>query len=409
METELRNNRKKDITKFLRQYNTPNTQRLYRGALAKFLNFINDIPESRRVDPDGSLGKNAPLDMEFYNRLALEYLNEGRDEGDYADDLRDFIVANGAAPGPSRSAWKAAVVQWLVANRIFLHPQEVRRIPVGGSPRTQDRIPTKQELKAIMDHSDMQTRTLITLLSSSGMRPGEALQLAWSDIDIDRGVIKIRGEITKTDTPRVVFISREAIDILREWQKYHHLYIERKRVPNEYAGVEDPTRIFPLAYSNASQKFRRAIERAGLDKRDGSTGRYVLHLHGLRKFFRTNFVQGGSDGRATDVVEILMGHDGYLNGAYVRLTVEQLEQYYREAESVLWIHREPAINTEELKRVEAENERLRAKVEATTKDIEMLVADYSRLKDNFDRLYQDDGVMIDSIESMVRKVIAEQT
>lgn len=359
MDPKLRNNRKKDITKFLRQYNTPNTQRLYRGALAKFLNFINDIPESHRVDPDGSLGKNAPLDMEFYNRLALEYLNEGRDEGDYADDLRDFIVANGAAPGPSRSAWKAAVVQWLVANRIFLHPQEVRRIPVGGSARTQDRIPTKQELKAIMDHSDMQTRTLIALLSSSGMRPGEALQLTWSDIDIDRGVIKIRGEITKTDTPRVVFISCEAIDILREWQKYHHLYIERKRVPNEYAGVEDPTRIFPLAYSNASQKFRRAIERAGLDKRDGSTGRYVLHLHGLRKYFRTNFVQGGSDGRATDVVELLMGHEGYLNGAYVRLTAEQLEQYYRDAESVLWIFREPPINTEELKRVEAENERLK--------------------------------------------------
>ena len=54
-----------------------------------------------------------------------------------------------------------------------------------------------------------------------------------------------------------------------------------------------------------------------------------------------------------------MGHDGYLNGAYVPFTVEQLEQYYREAESVLWIFREPPINTEELKRVESENERLK--------------------------------------------------
>jgi len=244
----------------------------------------------------------------------------------------------------------------------------------------------------ILDHGDLQSRALILVLSSSGMRVGEALQLKWRDVDMEHGMIRIRGEITKTQTPRVTFISQEAMAVLKQWNGYHASYIEGKRTRRDiYQGRrEDRDLIFPTSYSNARGKFTLAMEKAGLDERCGSTDRFRVHIHVLRKYFRTKLPQGGA---SVDVVEELMGHEGYLSGAYLRLTDEEIEKEYRAAESALWIFKEPAINTEELKRIEGENVRLREEgakqqqeAEAMKKDIEMLVADYLKMKGKVDVL-----------------------
>ena len=359
----------KSISKIMRQCSAENTARSYRTGVIKFLDYIYSIEETRRDGNSPQGGGNRSPDMEFYDTLALQYLEEDRD---HADDLTDFIAEHRDAAGKSKAAWKAGVTCWFEANKIYIHPQESRRIRVNARARTQDRIPTRDEMRAIMEHSDIQTRALILLLSSSGMRAGEAVQLKWSDIDLNRGMIRVRAETTKGKVPRITFISLEAMELLREWEDYQPAYIEEKRDYKTECDVKgDPDLIFPCTYSNVLKKFRRALIRAGLGEQDGSTGRYTIHLHALRKFLRTKLPAGGAP---VDVVEGLLGHRGYLDGAYVRLTVEDLEQAYRQAEPEIWIYKTKPINEGQLKHLEQENRELRDNYDDLRRQIATMTA-----------------------------------
>jgi len=359
----------KSITKIMRQCSAENTARSYRTGIIKFLDYIYGIEETRRDGNSPQGGGNRSPDMEFYDALALQYLEEDRD---HADDLTDFIAEHRDAAGKSKAAWKAGVMCWFEANKIYLHPQESRRIRVNARARTQDRIPTREELRAIMEHSDFQTRALIMLLSSSGMRAGEAVHLKWSDIDLDRGMIRVRAEITKGKVPRITFVSLEAMEILRGWKDYQPTYIEEKRDYNTGCDIKgDPDLVFPCTYSNVLKKFRRALIRAGLGEQDGSTGRYTIHLHALRKFYRTRLPAGGA---SVDAVESTMGHMGYLADSYVRLTVDDLERAYRQAEPELWVYKTKPINEGELKHLESENRELRGELADIQRQITMMNA-----------------------------------
>jgi len=113
----------------------------------------------------------------------------------------------------------------------------------------------------------------------------------------------------------------------------------------------------------------------------------TLHLHGFRKYFRTHMVKGENNGNTIDIVESLMGHEGYLSSSYVRLSIDEIEAFYRENEHLLWVYKSRPINAEELKRVEQENAQLRVDAArqaeesaAMKRDIEMLVAEFSKLK-----------------------------
>jgi integrase len=317
---------------------------------------VNEEDDIRRITPGGR----GQVDLEHYDTLALEYLNNGHDEFDFADDVRDFLRENAGAAPTSVSTYKAAVISWLAENHIYLPAEMTRRIKVGGRPLTHDRAPTQEELRHILNHSDLQMRAYILALSSSGMRPGEGLGIEWSDIDLERGKVHIRKEVSKTGEPRDTFISSEAREILLQWKRYHPAYAEKidgYTVPEEF--VRDTKRVFPLTYNGLRDKYVRILEKTGLDEKDASTGWYVLRLHVMRKYFRTRLPQGGA---SVDVVEALLGHEGYLGGAYVRLVDEEIEGGYRAAESALWVFKTRPINEEQLKHLERENLALRGEI-----------------------------------------------
>ena len=77
-----------------------------------------------------------------------------------------------------------------------------------------------------------------------------------------------------------------------------------------------------------------ALHKSGLNGKDKSTGREKIHPHVLRKFFRTRL---GAAGIQIDVVEVLMGHEGYLTEVYRRYTQEDLAKFYKQGEHVLQV------------------------------------------------------------------------
>ncbi len=347
-----RRRRARTVSKFT-AHRPDNTRRMYCGVLVKFLDFAFDVPETRRI---GESVK-SPADLEFYDALALEYLNDGRDERDFADDMRDFLRANRDLAPKTLGGYKSVVNSWLIENHVYLHPATTRRIKAGGRARTRDRIPTVEEVQRILNHADLQLKAFILVLSSSGIRPGEGVRLEWRDIDLERGMVHIRPEISKTKEPRETFISLEAMQALRDWERYHEGYAERAAVYTAVEGFErDHDLVFLTTYGALLEKFNRALTKAGLDERDRSTGRSLIHPHTTRKYFRTRLPQGGC---SIDAVECLMGHAGYLAEAYIRLSLEEIEEQYRAAEHALWVYKTKPINEQELKQLEQENRELR--------------------------------------------------
>lgn len=338
-------NRTRNITRFIKG-RPQNTARAYRGALAKFLSWEYDEDDIVRT---GTYYR-APIDIDHYNELSLSYLNSERDEFDFADDLRDFLRETSDAAPKSLESYKAAIISWLAENHIYLPAEMTRRIKVGGKPLTRDRAPTQEELQHILNHCDLLLKAFLLTLTSAGLRPGEGLGIEWPDVDLSTGKIHIRREIAKNGEPRDTFISSEALEVLKQWQSYHPMYAEKAdayTIPAEF--VRNTNRVFPLSYNGVRDKYGRVLERCGLDEKDPTTGWLVLRLHTMRKYFRTRLPQGGA---SIDVVEALLGHEGYLGGAYLRLTDEEIEEGYRAAESALWIYKTRPHNEEDLRRLQ---------------------------------------------------------
>jgi len=85
-----------------------------------------------------------------------------------------------------------------------------------------------------------------------------------------------------------------------------------------------------------------------------------MHPHTLRKFFRTKL----GAVIPVDVVEALMGHEGYLTDVYRRYSMEDLAKFYKQGESAL------------LSFTEAEEvSKLRAEVNERNEEFKNLVAD----------------------------------
>lgn len=82
--------------------------------------------------------------------------------------------------------------------------------------------------------------------------------------------------------------------------------------------------------------WRNAVSKSGFDKRfqyNSSLERFTVHPHVLRKFFRTRMATV----IPVDVVEALMGHEGYLTEVYRRYSLEDLAKYYKQGEHTLLV------------------------------------------------------------------------
>ncbi|MDG6969449.1 MAG: hypothetical protein JRN13_03060 [Nitrososphaerota archaeon] len=87
----------------------------------------------------------------------------------------------------------SAVKQFLAINDFELDNAKMRvKVDL---PRyhavTTDRVPTQEELRSVLTHTDVRGKALVTMLASSGMRVGEFLTLRVKDVDkLDLSSIK---------------------------------------------------------------------------------------------------------------------------------------------------------------------------------------------------------------------------
>jgi len=299
-------------------------------------------------------------EIEDVDKHVGRYLDElKKGERDFISDFKVFLQSFGNRPPKTIKAYVSGVKQFFEEHGFKIPVEEWNRIRKRLMPKTSravtfDDKPTKDQLRRILNYVDIKGKSLFLFLASSGCRIGEALQLKIDDLKLDEDPprAKIRREYTKGGVGgRVVFMSYEARDAIKDWLKVKKQRKKRttEKIIEKHGGKRDfgGEKVWDLASSTVRAMWYNAIKKAGYTERDETTGRYLLHIHSLRKFFRS---ESGLD---EDILHTLMGHHEYLDRAYRRYSVDYLAQKYKEAIPNLSIYTTtPTIPERELKKVE---------------------------------------------------------
>ncbi|MBA7593887.1 hypothetical protein ES703_00821 [subsurface metagenome] len=218
------------------------------------------------------------------------------------------------------------------------------KVPIKQQVKFLDKIPTKEELKRILDCSSMQTKAMDSTMAFGGMRPKDASELTYSSIkeDFEARVtpMAIYHLVSKAGGLwHVAFLTSQGVGYLREWIDYRKargerfkdstpLFINLKSKKREQIGVR-----------GFEQAIVEAMRRAGWKKKDK---RFRYRPYGLRKYFRANLSNIDPDFR-----EYLVAHKSGVNSLVAiydglrdlhKPTIDKLREQFKKAE--------PSLNTD---------------------------------------------------------------
>jgi integrase len=333
------------LLQFVNSRRTQGTKHQYRQSLCLFFECLSGTKYegySRSADHVARM-----------DELSLEYL---KSEQDHISNLLQFITyLSGYAPNP-KNLHLTTVILWLDLNDISLKKSQIQFLKSSIEKRrvqTQDHILTHDEIKRWYEHLSRIGRVALMMQLSSGMRIGEVLGLEPEDVDIEDGIVYVRRSnagrtTTKNQKERVTFLSNEAIFALKEWLEYRDTWVHQssRRWMGKHRNMGD-TRIIPASNNTIQVVYTNGLEKAGLLERDPNTGWATITSHSIRKFFHSQL----KTVMPAEMVEALMGHEGYLSGSYRRYSVDQLKKEYDKAYYAISLH-----SAENLPEIKAERE-----------------------------------------------------
>jgi integrase len=181
---------------------------------------------------------------------------------------------------PLRGILDRAVLDGVIA----MNPARGRGIELADET-PEMRYLTRDDVAAYLDACLPAYRPLAELLISTGLRLGEALGLEWRDIDFDASALRVTRALklsgigsTKTDKPRIVYVDKILLEMLRE---------HRKATGRAHGLVFTTAIGTPLMASNIRRRWHRpAVLAAGLDP--------ALRVHDLRYTYGTLTTASGA-------------------------------------------------------------------------------------------------------------------
>ena len=205
------------------------------------------------------------------------------------------------------SALKLAVEQRLIAH----NPADGCALPKAERKEMQT-LPVEQLTSFLREAKDSGVYELYYLDLATGLRRGELLGLKWTDVDLDRGVLKIQRAISRqngkvVEAPlktknayRTLPLSADAIDVLMQ---------QRRKTGNSEWVFPSPTG-GPMSPDSVLHMLHRVLKRAGLPK---------VRFHDLRHTFATLALQNGVD---VKTVSGVLGHfsAGFTLDTYAHVT-----------------------------------------------------------------------------------------
>lgn len=193
------------------------------------------------------------------------------------------------------------------------------------TPKQEKRLPKCLELEQVQklleapgdgDLLSARDKAMLEVLYSSGIRVSELVELEMSDIDLQEGILRVRGKGRKD---RLTPIGSQAIKAM---QRYFEIRATDSRSQGTHAG-----RVFlnkhggPLSTRSVRRKLDKYLAAAGLDP--------GISPHTLRHSFATHLLNNGADLRS---VQELLGHQSLsTTQIYTHLTTSRMKEVYDSA------------------------------------------------------------------------------
>ncbi|WP_419948694.1 site-specific tyrosine recombinase XerD [Candidatus Palauibacter sp.] len=156
-------------------------------------------------------------------------------------------------------------------------------------------------------------RTILELLYGCGLRVSELIGLRVRDVDLDEGLVRVRGKGSKE---RLVPVGSAALSAVRRYLRESRPEIERGHGEGR---MFLNLRGRPLSRMGVWKILRRHVERAGIEKR--------VTPHTLRHSFATHLLEGGAD--LASVQEMLGHADISTTEIYTHVDRTHLRQVHR--------------------------------------------------------------------------------
>ena len=258
---------------------SPNTARVYRGAVERFLLWAG-------MDADSFI-ELAKTDPERAEELLLTY--------------REYLLKSKRTM--SVKTYMTAINSFLEFNRV---PIRIKNRGLRALPESIDYIPSLDEINLILSHSSIEYRTTFALIAFSGLRPCDVIQLRFENLaedigfDYDRqiyyakkipAVVMVRQD--KTNRPYVTFMGPRCVSIVIDYLNYLSRKLGRP--------LRDQDKLFDIRIPSVIDNyFARVLKRAKIRRKHGLRW---FRLYSLRKYFRRAVSRLGED-----VAEFLMGH-----------------------------------------------------------------------------------------------------
>ena len=230
-----------------------------------------------------------------------------------------------------------------------------------------DRAPTLEEIKKLLDYPDKRIKPIIYTMLSSGIRSGAWDYLKWKHI------IPIYGNENNSNNKVVIaakiivyageneeyfsFITLEAFNALKDWMDFRQYHGEKitgnswvmrnlftvserswkmKRDPNHSNNLGDINKPLKLSSDGVKSLIERAIHSQGLwiPLEEGSRRREWKGMHGFRKFFKTQ----AEKVMKSLHVEMMLGHNTGMAKNYYRPSEQEILDEYLKAVNLLIIN-----------------------------------------------------------------------
>jgi len=313
------------------------------------------------------------------------------------------------------------VKKWFELNGVKVDWDRIE-FPTSREASEVDRAPTKDELKVLLNHaSNSRDRAALLMLTSGGFRVGTLLSLKVGDVDFnypDVACVKVEKRLGRKFVSKragrsgrvyFTFITPEAKKALKQYLEERERTGERLTPESPLIGDAQHKGKF-ISVEAYEKVWARLLKRAGLA--DKSNKWYQLHIHTLRKYFRSNCV-----GVDPSFREHWMGHKGgYLDESYFRAEKERHLAEYRKAIPHLTVYgttleekqlrsrmlldfaKLQGYNGEELKRLE--------EVLARAKDIDEAIREFKRFKDRPETLPNGNGqyIVVEGEAELLRRL-----
>lgn len=278
------------------------------------------------------------------------------------DLLMDFVAGlhgRGYSPGYMENYVKS-VRSWLEFNEVRL----VRKVKIGNrgaTPSIEDeRVPTRDELRQILNYAGARGRCSIGLMAFAGLRPqvlgdlrgGKGLEIRdFPEMKVDGGnvtfamiptMVVVRNELSKAGHRYLTFLTGEGCEYLKA-------YLEERLAVGEEFGRRSAVIAVKPGYEDtglrSGERGSGHISTKSITKgiRDAMRPRFKWRPYVLRAYFDTELLVAENHGKISHAYrQFFMGHKGDMEARYTtnkgRLPeelIEDMRRSFRDCEEYL--------------------------------------------------------------------------